>query len=406
MMLTDEEKKCLDGGFGDASRTAMDLLVQIGNSFGAERLLPIHSVHIVAHFGSLHQAGVDFLEKLASGGGKCKVPTTVDPLSVDFDRCEQFRIPIWYREKQERLKNAVEQLGAIPSWSCTPYYSLNVPRYGQDIVWAESSAVSYANSVIGARTNRTPFGMDICASITGKVPEFGLYIERNRRGTILFDVQIGNFRELDYHTLGAVVGRLSGAKVPVIKGMPPGTTNDQLKCFGAGAGSVGSVALYHALGMTPEARCRDPFDGQKPEEVFTITREDLNEMEDRLTTADPQLKIDMVTMGCPLLSLEELKSVFVKMSKRHVKRDIHFWIYVSREVYNLGKSMGLVEPLEKAGVWFSTGTCATISPVKLWGFKHVMTNSAKCAFVVPSEHEVAMTYGDTDRCILVATETA
>jgi predicted aconitase len=406
MRLTDEEKKYLEGEFGDANRIAMELLVEIGSAFDAEKLLPIQSAHIVAHFGSVHQAGIDFLENLAAGGGKCKVTTTVDPLSVDFGRCEQFKIPEWYREKQERLKNAVEQLGAIPSWSCTPYHSLNVPRYGQNIVWAESSAISYANSVIGARTNRTPFGMDISASITGKVPEFGLYIEKNRRGSILFDIQIDDFSELDYHTLGGVVGRLSGARIPVIKGMPLGTTNDQLKCFGAGAGSVGSVALYHALGITPEARCRDPFDGQEPEEVFTITREDLSEMENQLTTANSQLEIDMVTMGCPLLSLDELKSIFHKMLSRRVKKDMYFWIYLSPEVYNLGKSMGYVEPLEDAGIWFSTGTCATISPVKLWGFKHVMTNSAKCAFVVPSEHEVAMTYGNPDRCILVATEAA
>ena len=129
-------------------------------------------------------------------------------------------------------------------------------------------------------------------------------------------------------------------------------------------------------------------------------------MELRLSTADSDSRVDMVTMGCPLLSIEELKAVFGKMKGRRVRKDVHFWIYLSRDTYDMGTSMGLTEPLEASGIWFSTGTCATISPVKLWGFSHVMTNSAKCALVVPSEHGVTMTYGSTDRCILAATEPA
>jgi len=406
VILTDEEEACVEGKCGEANRLAMELLVRVGESFGAERLITIASAHILGHYGSLHQTGIDFLEKLVKGGGQCQVPTTVDPSSVDFERWVQFKIPKDYVEQQSRLRVAIEKLGVIPSWSCTPYHAFNVPRFGENIAWAESSAVAYANSVIGARTNRSPFGLDISAAITGKIPEFGLYLENNRIGSLLFVVHVDELSDLDYHTLGAIVGTKSGACVPVIRGIPANVTNDQLKCFGAAAASAGSVALYHALEITPEARVTDPFDGKEPKKVFTITRKDLQDMEEKISTANPKAKYDMVTLGCPLLSIEELKTIYRKMRTRRVKKDIYFWIYLTQETYDLGKILGLIEPMENAGVWFSTQTCATISPVKVWGFSCVMTNSAKCALVVPSEHEVSVKYRGTEECILAATEPA
>jgi len=404
MILTDEEKGILDGKNGEADRLAMELLVGVGESFGAKKLISISSAHVLAHFGSLHQAGIDFLEKLAENGGKCKVPTTVDPSSVDFERWEKFKIPKDYMEKQKRLRTAVEQLGVIPSWSCTPYQAYNVPRFGQNIAWAESSAVAYANSVIGARTNRTCFGLDISAAIIGKIPEFGLYLDENRIGSLLFELKIDKFSDLDYHTIGAIVGKRSGAKIPVIKGIPKDVTNDQLKCLGSAAASAGAVALFHILDVTPEAKLKDPFDGKKPEEVITITQKDLRDMENMISNAEPNSRVEMVTLGCPLLSVEELKTIFDKMKGRKVKKDIYFWIYLTKETYDLGKKLGLITPLEKAGVWFSTQTCATISPVKIWGFSHIMTNSAKCALVTPSEHNLKVSYRDTNECIVTATE--
>jgi predicted aconitase len=404
MILTMEEQEWLEGKEGAGVQTAMEVLVKVGDAFGARRLIPVSSAHILGHFGSLHQAGIDFIERLANGEARCRVPTTVDPSSVGFHRTERFRIPEEYREKQERLAAALEILGVIPSWSCTPYLAFNVPRFGQSIAWAESSAVAYANSVIGARTNRTPFGLDVCAAVTGKIPEFGLYLQENRRGSILFEVSADDLGDFDYHTLGAIVGRRSGSRIPVIRGIPLSVTNDQLKMFSSGAASAGSVALYHIPGVTPEATMADPFNGQEPEEVVALTRHDLTVMVRQITTAFEGMKVDMVTLGCPLLSLEELKVVFRKMEGRRVKTDVHFWVYLTEETYTQGERIGLIKPLEDAGIWFSTNTCATISPVKVWKFAHVMTNSAKCALVIPSEHGVVVTYGDMDRCIGAATE--
>ena len=406
MVLTDSQKAGLQGEQGQAVRLAMELLTGLGDSLGAERLIPIKSAHFLGHYGSLHQAGIDFLEQLIEGKGQCKVPTTVDPSSVDFERWEQFRIPREYADKQRRLREAVVKLGVIPSWSCTPYLQGNVPEFGWNVAWAESSAVAFANSAIGARTNRTPFGMDICAAITGLIPEFGLYLGANRRGAVLFVAEFDDWSDLDYHTFGSILGSRSGAHVPVVEGVPPGVTRDQIKCLGAAAASAGSVALVHIMGVTPEACRSDPFAGQKPLETFAITREDIKEMEAHISTANAQDPVDMVTLGCPLFSTEELDDLHRKMQGRKTKKDIHFWVYLTREAYDQGKSKGFVGYLERAGIWFSTQSCATISPVKVWGFSHVMTNSAKCALVVPSEHGVKVTYGSTEACILAATERA
>ena len=402
--LNDKDRAFLDGHFGPAEKLAMEVVVDVGRAFEAERLIPITSAHILGHYGSLHDAGIELLERLAADGGACRVPTTVDPSSVDFARANAFRVSSDYVSRQDRLRRAVERLGVTPSWSCTPYLSMNVPRFGQNIAWAESSAVVYANSVIGARTNRTPFGLDICAAITGRIPYSGLYRKKNRVATILFDVQVQQLSDLDYHTLGAIVGSRSGSAVPAIRGIPTSVTNDQLKTFGAAAASAGSVALFHIMGVTPEARLQGRFSGCESMQRMVVTRDDLQEMERRISTADPAAPVDMVTLGCPLLSVEELRQVFARMRGRQVRKDIHFWIYLSQETYDLAVPMGLIGALEAAGIWFSTGTCATISPVKVWGFSHVMTNSAKCALVVPSEHNVRISYRDIDTCILTATE--
>jgi len=406
MKLADDEKRCLDGAEGKAVAVAMSLLVEVGESLGAERLIPITSAHVLGHWRSLHQAGTDLLEMLAEGGARCRVTTTVDPSSVDFDRCERFQVPGELVRKQKKLCDLMEDVGVTPSWSCTPYAGANLPVFGQCVAWAESSAVAYANSVIGARTNRTPFGMDICAAVTGRAPEFGLYLDENRAGSVRFDVEAGQLSDLDYHTLGAIVGAEAGPEVPVVTGIPAGVTPDRLKCFGAAAASAGSVALYHIPGVTAEARLSDPFCGRVPKQVHTVTRDDLTEMENKITTAGPDEPVDMVTLGCPLLSVDELEDLHRRMHGRKVRDGMHFWVYIAKDTCAAAKGLGLVEPLERSGVWLSTGTCATVSSVDTWGFSHVMTNSAKCALVVPSEHGVRMTYAGTDACILAATEPA
>lgn len=223
------ERDILKGKKGEAPKIAMEVILKLAEAFGAKELVEISSVQAMAHYGSLHDAGLDLLEKFAGLGGKCCVPTTQDPASISFRYWETLGIPKEYRDKQMRLARAIEDLGELPTWSCVPYHFANIPRFGQNVAWAESSAVSYANSVIGARTNRTGAGMTICAALTGRMPKTGLYLDENRVATVRIDVKAGELSDLDYNTIGIIMGKFLGAKIPVLYGFPKGVTNDNLK---------------------------------------------------------------------------------------------------------------------------------------------------------------------------------
>ena len=305
MQLTDIEKKILAGEEGEAKQIAMEILTNIGEAMEADSFLEVSSVQAMAHFGSLHIAGRDWLEKLACMGGKCCVPTTQDPASIPFKHWQEMGYDSEYAENQYRLEAAIMKLGEMPKWSCTPYYQGSVPRAGQNIAWAESSAVSFANSVLGARTNRTPAGLAVCAALTGKMPRYGLYLPENRKATIKINVEAAGLTSLDYNTIGIITGKIAGAKIPAIYGLPQSTTNDQLKYLGASAASSGQVALYHADGITPEALFTDVFDGKAPEEEFVITRKDLDDEAERMS-APGEWQPQLAVVGCPHYSSEEV----------------------------------------------------------------------------------------------------
>lgn len=182
MELTKDEQEMLEGKHGKAKEFAMSVLVKLGEIYGADRMVDVVSAQIMAHYGSLHDAGLELSERFVEMGGRFCIPTTEDPASVSFRHWKEIGIDQEYYYKQQRLSAAIMKLGAEPVWTCTPYFVGNLPRYGQNVSWAESSAVSFANSIIGARTNRNPAGLNYCAAITGKMPYMGLYKEENRKG--------------------------------------------------------------------------------------------------------------------------------------------------------------------------------------------------------------------------------
>ena len=300
MELTAHEKRMLNGDLGPAPRFAMEVLVKLGQIYGADCLVEVASAQIMAHYGSLHDAGLELAEKFVALGGRFLIPTTEDPLSICERHWRDLGIAEEYAAKQERLRRAVLALGAQPAWTCTPYLAGNLPRFGQNVSWAESSAVSFANSVLGARTNRTPAGLNYCAALTGRMPRMGLYRPENRRGQVLISVDAGELSRLDYNTLGLIIGKRVGNRVPVVEGLPESTGVDDLKYLGAAAASSGVVALYHAPGLTPEASAGDPFGGQAPAERLLVDRDALTAMRREMNTAlgEPELGV----VGCaPLL---------------------------------------------------------------------------------------------------------
>lgn len=402
MQLTDIEKKILAGEEGEAKQIAMEILTNIGEAMEADSFVQVSSVQAMAHFGSLHIAGRDWLEKLACMGGKCCVPTTQDPASIPFKHWQEMGYDSEYAENQYRLEAAIMKLGEMPKWSCTPYYQGSVPRAGQNIAWAESSAVSFANSVLGARTNRTPAGLAVCAALTGKMPRYGLYLPENRKATIKINVEAVGLTSLDYNTIGIITGKIAGAKIPAIYGLPQSTTNDQLKYLGASAASSGQVALYHADGITPEALFTDVFDGKAPEEEFVITRKDLDDEAERMS-APGEWQPQLAVVGCPHYSSEEVIRLAEILGDRKVSEGKAFWVFTTAETESLAERMGIKQKLEDAGVRIMAQTCLVISPL-VGGYKKLITDSGKFASYLPSEHNIDIRYAETEKCVEAVTE--
>lgn len=402
MQLTDIEKKILAGEEGEAKQIAIEILTNIGEAMEADSFVQVSSVQAMAHFGSLHIAGRDWLEKLACMGGKCCVPTTQDPASIPFKHWQEMGYDSEYAENQYRLEAAIMKLGEMPKWSCTPYYQGSVPRAGQNIAWAESSAVSFANSVLGARTNRTPAGLAVCAALTGKMPRYGLYLPENRKATIKINVEAAGLTSLDYNTIGIITGKIAGTKIPAIYGLPQSTTNDQLKYLGASAASSGQVALYHADGITPEALFTDVFDGKAPEEEFVITRRDLDEEAERMS-APGEWQPQLAVVGCPHYSSEEVIRLAEILGDRKVSEGKAFWVFTTAETESLAERMGIKQKLEAAGVRIMAQTCLVISPL-VGGYKKLITDSGKFASYLPSEHNIDIRYAETEKCVEAVTE--
>lgn len=397
MKLTDTEKRMLDGAQGEAKQMALEILMQIGEALEADSFVEVSSVQAMAHFGSLHIAGRDWLEKLVCLGGKCCVPTTQDPASIPFKCWKEMGYDEEYAKNQYRLSEAILKLGEMPKWSCTPYYQGTIPRVGQNIAWAESSAVSFANSVLGARTNRTPAGLAVLAALTGRMPKYGLYLAENRIAQIKINIEAGELSDLDYNTIGIITGKIAGAKIPALYGIPSSVTNDNLKYLGASAASSGSVALYHADGVTPEAILTDVFAGKRPEEEFVITRKDINDEAEKMTSQGAG-EAELAVVGCPHYSSEEVIKLAELAEGKRVSDGKAFWVFTTAETESLMERMGIKAKLEEAGIRIMAQTCLVISPL-VGGYKNLITDSGKFASYLPSEHNIKIRYARTKECV-------
>jgi predicted aconitase len=260
VQLTERDAAMLAGEMGAATQMAMRILVTMAGVYGATRLLDIESAHID---GCLYHgySGLEFAERLVSGGARVAVPTTLNVGAMDLLHPEVFRGTAQVGQWATRMMQAYEAMGCRPTFTCAPYQALHRPPLGAQIAWAESNAIVFANSVLGARTNRYGDFIDICCAITGRAPDVGLHRAENRRGQLLFRLRDIPARLLGedvlFPVLGYWLGMRTGTKIPVITGLLPDTTEDQLKALGAAAASSGGVALFHAVGVTPEAPTLD-----------------------------------------------------------------------------------------------------------------------------------------------------
>src|SRR5271154_239039 len=346
MHLSDYDRALLSGDRGPAARMAMSIIVRMGEIQGAPELLDISQAHIDSTI-YMGEAGLEFAERLAGFGAKVAVPTSLNVSGLDECHWREWPVPEDWAAKAQRQMIAYHGMGCVPTWTCAPYQTSMAPKFGQQIAWGESNAIVFANSVIGARTERYPDLLDICAAITARVPAVGLHLTENRAGQLLVrlkDVPLA-VQEDDafYSVLGLLLGRLAGQRIPVIDGLEAIPAEDQLKQLGAAAASSGAVALFHIVGVTPEApTLQAAFQGRPPLEEHTISMQQLRHARRELTTA-AGTKLDMVVLGSPHFSLAEFRQLAPLLKSKKRNPDVQFLVTTSRIMRDLAVQTGVLE---------------------------------------------------------------
>jgi predicted aconitase len=405
--LTAHEKSLLDGASGDGVSMAMRLVVRLAQTMGAERLRPISGAHIDSclYHG---QSGLDYVNVFVDSGAKVVVPTTLNVSSLDLLHPELFRGDPATGAAAKALVDAYVALGCEPTWTCAPYQREQRPGFGEHVAWAESNAVVFANSVLGARTHRYGDFIDIAAAITGRVPDAGLHRTEMRRATQVVDVS-GLSQEMlstdaAYPMIGFVLGRECGSSVPVIVGLPEDVSEDNLKALGAAAASSGSLAMFHAVGVTPEApTLQVACGGVVPDETIAITPQEVRDARDALSTAT-RTDLATVNLGTPHYSVSEIGALFDAIDGRTIHPSIELYVSTGREVLHDAMQRGWVESLEAAGVTFVTDTCTYITPIVRNTTGVAMTDSAKWAYYAPGNIGVAVVFGSLSECVESAVE--
>jgi predicted aconitase len=407
MQLTDREKEMVDGKDGEAVRIAMSILSDIGDAVGAEEMVEIVHVHTDSGF-YLGDAGLEFVEHLADLAGKVSVPTTMNNTSFDLERGLSYGVSQELFDKIKRIEEAHLKMGAIPTWTCAPYQDGIVPRFGSRVAWSESNAIAFVNSVIGARTNRTGDLIDICSAVTGRYPKFGLYMDQNRKAEVL--IQCENLAEniladpSFYPLLGYLAGHHAGNKVVAIEGIPQMVSLDNLKDLGAAAASSGSVALFHVIGVTPEAHTWEMcLKDKHPRHSIAVTPEMIKKMEENLWTTKEE-RVDWVGFGCPHFSFSEFKELAGLIQGRKINKNLRASVFTSRNIYAWVKRLGILDILNDAGIEIYTDGCLLLFPQNMSSTQTMMTNSAKAANYIYSQAGLKAAYGSIKDCVDSAIE--
>ena len=405
--LTERDQALAAGELGQAAELAMSILLRMARIQGAERLLSIEGAHIDSTL-YMGQATLEFAERLANLGAKVSVPTTLNVSGVDVASWHDWAVPAEWAEQARRQMVAYQSMGAEPTWTCAPYQTKFKPSFGQQIAWGESNAIVFANSVIGARTERYPDLLDICGAITGRVPAVGLHLKQNRLGEVLLQLEdipeALQAADSFYPVLGHLMGKLAGVRIPVIDGLTVTPTEDQLKALGAAAASSGSVAMFHWVGVTPEAPDLETALGaRQPVNFERINMERLQEARAELTTHEGA-QLDMVVLGSPHFSIQEFAQLAPMLEGEQRAPDVEFLVTSSRAMAALAEKAGFLQSLREFGGKVTLDTCILTTPMLPDDISILMTNSAKYAYYAPGLLGTQVVFGSTQDCVRSAVE--
>jgi predicted aconitase len=394
VQLAAEERAMLAGEAGPAMQKAMQIIVALAEVYEAKALVPVASAQIAGvSYKNLGDAGLEFLEEWASQGARVSVPAFMNPAGMDLQRWREMGIAPDFARQQERVIAALTTMGVAPTCTCTPYLVGYAPHAGEHLAWSESSAVSYANSVLAARTNREGGPSALAAAITGRTAAYGLHVTGNRHATHRVEVRCPLRSEADYGALGYLVGQQVGDGVPYFRFLsetPSPVRQEDWMALGAAMGASGAVALYHVEGVTPEAAT-----ALAGGSLSTIVVDDLAEGYAALDS--PLEEIDFVSLGCPHSTLADMERAAQLLEGTRLKATL--WITTSRGVREAAERAGLVARIERSGARVFADTCLVVAPVEEMGFRAMATNSAKAAFYAPMHSGLQRRFGTLEQCI-------
>lgn len=403
LILEPSDEAMLAGENGAGVALAMRVLTRVAETMRATSLLDITGAHIDSclYHGD---AGLDFAERLAAEGAQVRVSTTLNVSSLDLLHPELYRGDPAEAAQSRRLMDTYVEMGCAPTWTCAPYQLPQRPGFGEHVAWAESNAIVFANSVLGARTHRYGDFIDICAAISGRAPAAGLHLDEHRRGEIVFhldeipDALLAS--DVLAPVLGYLVGRLAGTNVAVIDGLPPDQPEHRLKALGAAGASSGSLAMFHAVGSTPEAPTLDAaLHGAAPDAHHNVTLDDLRAARAALSTAAIDQPLGVVSLGTPHYSVAEFARLVELLDGRAVHADVDVYVNTGRDVWHEVSLRGWGARLEDAGVQIVTDTCTYITPVMSEFRGAAMTDSAKWAHYAPGNLGIDVLFSGVEECV-------
>ncbi|QFG36616.1 DUF521 domain-containing protein (plasmid) [Paracoccus pantotrophus] len=394
--LTGQDRAILDGGNGTAAAQAMRIICAMAAQQGARRLVDVTQAHID---GCIYAspANLTFAERMAEMGARVTVPTTMNAISVDRENWRRQGVPPSLGNPAQRLADAYVRMGCRPTFTCSPYLLDSAPGRGEAIAWAESNAVVYANSILGARTAKHPDFLDLCIAITGRAPLSGVYLDKNRTARRIIDVDLpAGADDAFWPLLGYLAGRLSPDRIPLLRGLAPARPGmDELKALCAAFGTTSGAAMLHVEAVTPEA-------GLIAEDAdhCRITRADLEDGW-RLLNDGPEV-VDLVALGSPHASLNECRALARGLAGGKVV--IPTILTTGRDTLALARAEGVLAMLEASGVTVLPDLCwCSISePVFPVQTHTVMTNSGKYAHYGPGLSGRAVRFGNLAQCVRAA----
>ncbi len=364
MFLSKEEERMLRGDYGEAVSEAMKIIVKVGEALSAERLIPVTHAHASGiSYGTIGEPGLYWLKSLGDRGAKVRIFSTVNPIGMDIDDPHKIPVGREFYEKQIQVLESLSRMGFRITVTCTPYY-IRSPKVKEHLAWGESSAVAYANSVLGAYTNREGGMLTIAAAIVGRTYYGGMHLDENRVTKYKVTVK-GIVDPTEWSAIGLEVGEIVGGNVPRYINAPGNELS--VKLMLAASAASGSVALSVIEGLTPNGTYHIG-----DEEKIELGRDSIEKYFGNLEDAE------LIFHGCPHSSLEELEYLNSRIKEVSGKREV--WIATSPHVYSLAEGRGTVRELERKGVKVVKGTCSVVTPLEKLGFRRVATTSAKTYF--------------------------